>query len=118
MSLVAMGAKRPLLPKSALTTPAMSNAGGPEPCQPNGTMATGTARSWPSVIVMLSCASATPAHHAHAAAAMPSNCILPRRRAELASHFTTLSITTPTLDASENAERPSLFGAEVDVQVT
>ena len=67
MSRVAIGAKRPLLPKSALTTPAMSNAGAPEPCQPNGTTAIGAAASWPSVIVMLSCASATAPHHAHAA---------------------------------------------------
>ena len=47
MSRVAIGANRPLLPKSALTTPAMSNAGGPEPCQPNGTTAIGTAASLP-----------------------------------------------------------------------
>ena len=68
MSLVAIGANRPLLPKSALTTPAMSNAAGPVPCQPNGTTAIGTAASCRRVIVIVELRAPTAAHHRHAAA--------------------------------------------------
>ena len=81
---------------------------GPGPCPASRTARRQSARRppAPSVIVMLSCASATVAHQAHAATTRPSTCILLRRRAAIASDSTTLTITTPTLDVSENAERP------------
>src|SRR5688572_22709903 len=92
MSRVGTGAKRPLLARSALTTLATSNAGGPEPCQPNGTTATGTAASLPSVITTLKpCASATDASSPHIAAA-----------AAIHQRLLVLNtITTPLLDWTE-----------------
>src|SRR5262245_27679876 len=102
MSRVGTGANRPLLARSALTTPATSNAGGPEPCQPNGTTAIGTAASLPSVITTLKpCASPTEASRPHSAAAEAIN---PARALVLNIR----TITTPLLDWTEKLAATSL----------
>src|SRR5262245_63346271 len=111
MSRVAIGLKRPLLLKSLPTTPATSNAGGPEPCQPNGTTAIGVAASLPSVITTLNpCDSATGVSSAHSAA---TEAIHPTR----ALVFTTSTITTPLLDWTEKQAATHLSGAKVRVNV-
>src|SRR5262245_30425326 len=99
MPLVASGANRPLLPKAAPTTPALSSAGAPAPGRPEGTTAVGPARARPSVIVMLSCAAETVTHQAQAAATTPSSVQL-RRRCEAIRSFDSLCITTPTVQVT------------------
>src|SRR5262245_38470434 len=105
MSRVGTGANRPLLARSALTTPATSNAGGPEPCQPNGTTVTGTAASLPSVITTLKpCASATDDMRPHSAAAEAIHQRL------LVLNIRT--ITTPLLDWTKKLATTSLVRRE------
>src|SRR5262245_22721086 len=111
MSRVGTGAKRPLLARSELTTPATSNAGGPEPCQPNGTTAIGTAASLPSLITTLKpCASATDASSAHSAAA---EAIHPARALVLNIR----TITTPLLDLDGKFAATSFVRCERDREV-